>query len=102
MVSYNLDLATLGPCNSEPLKQSISSPLQMFFEISSLKNFAIFTGKQLFWGLFLIKLQIFMPVTFLKRDSNSGISCGHCEMIKNSFFYRKRPVGPSNSPTTKQ
>ena len=74
----------------------------MFFEISSLKNFAIFTGKQLCWGLFLIKLQIFMPVTFLKRDSNSGISCGYCEMIKNSFFYRKRPVDPSNSPTTKQ
>ena len=31
----------------------------MIFEISSLKNFAIFTGKHLRWVLFLIKLQVF-------------------------------------------
>ena len=29
----------------------------MFFKIGSIKNFAIFTGKHLCWGLFLIKLQ---------------------------------------------
>ena len=35
-------------------------------------KFAIFTGKYLCWNLFLIKLQAFMPATFLKRDSNTG------------------------------
>ena len=37
-----------------------------------LKNFAIFTGKHLCWGLFLIKLQVSRPATLLKRDSNTG------------------------------
>ena len=44
------------------------SHLQMFFEIDVLKNFAIFTGKQLCWNLFLIN-----KVPGLKRDSNTGI-----------------------------
>ena len=39
-----------------------------------LKNFAIFTGKHLCCGLFLIKLQAFRPATFLNRDSNTGVS----------------------------
>ena len=37
-----------------------------------LENFAIFTGKQLCWSLFLIKLQAFKLATLLKRDSNTG------------------------------
>ena len=42
----NLDLEPLGLlCNSEPLKHSKGSHSQMFFEINSLKNFAVFTGK---------------------------------------------------------
>ena len=82
--SYILDLEPLGPCNSEPLKKSKSSRSQMFSEISSNKNFVIFTGKHLCWGLFLIKLQAFRPATFLKRDS--GVSCGYCELYKNIFF----------------
>ena len=41
--------------------------------ISFLKNFAIFTGKLLCWGLFLIKLQASWPVTILKKDSSSGV-----------------------------
>ena len=84
--AYNLDLEPLGPCNSEPLKKSKSSRSQMFFELSRIKNFAIFTGKHLCSGLFLIKLQAFRPATFLKRDSNTGVSCGYCEIFKNSFF----------------
>ena len=58
----------------------------MFFKIGRLKNFAIFTGMHLFWGLFLIQLQVFYPANFLKRDSNTGASCGYCEIFKNSFF----------------
>ena len=72
----------------------------MFFEISSLKNFAIFTGIYLCWGLFLIKLQAFRPSTFLKRNSNTGVSCGYCKIFKNSLFHRAPPAVASGNPTT--
>ena len=52
-LSLIVDLETLGPCNSEPLKQWKNSHSQMFFKIGSLKNFTIFTGIHLYWGLFL-------------------------------------------------
>ena len=53
-----------------------SSRSQMFFKIGILKNFTIFTGKQLCW-----------------RDSNTGMfSCEYCEFFKNRFFYRTLPV----------
>ena len=52
-----VDLKPLGPCDSEPLKKLKSICLQMFFKTVSIKSFAIFTGKNLCWGLFLIKLQ---------------------------------------------
>ena len=38
-----------------------SSRSQMFFKIDALKNFANFTGKQLCWSLFLIKLRAWGP-----------------------------------------
>ena len=100
--SYNLDLEPLGPCNSELLKHSKRSLSQMFFKIGSLKNFPIFTGKHLRWGLFLIKMQAFRPATFLRRDVNTGVSCGYCEIFKNSIFYRTSPVVTSDNPTTVQ
>ena len=31
---------------------------KMFFKIGVLKNFAVFTGKQQYWSIFLIKLQL--------------------------------------------
>ena len=68
------------------MKKSKSSRSQIIFEISSIKNFAIFTGKHLFWGPFLIKLQAFRAATFLKRDHNTGVSCEYCKLFKNSFF----------------
>ena len=58
----------------------------MFFEISSIKNFSISTGKHLCCGFNLKKLQAFRHATFLKRDSNSGVSRGYFEMIKSSFL----------------
>ena len=39
-----------------------------------LKSFAIFTGKQLCWSLFLIKLQAFSPASLLQRDSAQVVS----------------------------
>ena len=38
-----------------------------------LINFSIFTGKNLCWSLFLIKLQDLSPSTLLKRGSNTGV-----------------------------
>ena len=38
-----------------------------------LKNLANFTGKRLFWSLFLIKLQGWRSATLSKRDSNTGV-----------------------------
>ena len=31
-------------------------------------------------------MQAFRPATILKRDSNTGVSCGYCELCKISFF----------------
>ena len=38
-----------------------------------LKIFAIFTKRQLFWSLFLIKLQVFRSATLLTRGSNTVV-----------------------------
>ena len=46
-----------------------SSHSQMIFKIGFLKNFAIFTRKNLSWCLFLIKFN----KLFKKRDSNTGV-----------------------------
>ena len=58
----------------------------MFFKMGSIKNSAIFTGKHLCWGLFLIKLQVERSATFLKIDPNTGVSCGYCKIFKESFL----------------
>ena len=47
-----------------------SSRSRMFFKISVLKNFAMFTGKHLCWSLFLKNIQAWRPATLLKRYSN--------------------------------
>ena len=47
----------------------------MFFKIGAHKVPVIFTGKHLYWRLFLIKLQAFKSVTLLKRDFNTAASC---------------------------
>ena len=44
----------------------------VFYKKAALKNLAIFTGKQLCWSLFLIKLQAFNPASLLKRGSKTG------------------------------
>ena len=50
-----------------------SSCPPMFLKIGVLKKFAIFTGKHLSWGLFLIKLLGFEPATLFKGDSKAGV-----------------------------
>ena len=71
--------------------RSRSSRSQKFFKIGALKNFANFTGKQLCWSLFLIKLQaLFLRTPFLQNTS-SGCFCNgkfatyqkhtHCKIL---------------------
>ena len=49
-----------------------SSRSQMSFKIEVFKNFAMFTGKHLYWSLFVIKLPAYKPANLLKRDSNTS------------------------------
>ena len=64
-----------------------SSCSQMFLKIGFLKKFSIFTGKRMYWSLFLIKLMGFRLATLFKRDSQTGVFMhALCENFK--FFYR--------------
>ena len=74
------------------------SRLQKFLEIGALKNFAIFTGKILFWSLFLINFQAIWPATLLQfyyRTLTQLFSCEYCRIFKNNFFYRTLLVADS-------
>ena len=51
-----------------------------------VKNFAIFTGKHLWWSLFFIKLQTFRLATISKRDSTPKQVFSCCEIFKNTYF----------------
>ena len=46
---------------------------EVFYKTAVHKNFAIFTGKNLCWSLFLLKLEAFRSATSLKRDSNTDV-----------------------------
>ena len=46
-----------------------SSYSQMFLKRGFLKKLTIFTGKHMYWTLFLIKLMGFRPTTLFKRNS---------------------------------
>ena len=59
----------------------------MFFKIIVFKNFAIFTRKQLYWSLFLIKLQVFTSETLSKEIPANVFYCEYCEIFMNSCFY---------------
>ena len=58
----------------------------MFFKIVILKIFAIFTGKDLCWSYFLIKLQAWRSAILIKRDPTTGISWEYCKIFKNTYF----------------
>ena len=62
-------------------------------------NFAEFTGKHLYWSLFLIKLQSSSPQRYLKRVTKAeAVSYEFCEIFKNAtvrlldFFTISREV----------
>ena len=66
-----------------------------FLQNRCSKNFANFTGKHLFWSLFLKRLQGWGPATLSKGDSNTGISVEVFEIFKDIFFYKTPPVAAS-------
>ena len=49
-----------------------SSRSQMSFKIEVFKNFAMFTGKHLYWSVLVTKLPAYKPANLLKRDSNTS------------------------------
>ena len=71
-----------------------SSRSQMFFK-TGLKNFANFTGKHLYWSLFLIKLEALRPSTLLKRDSNTGVFLFNLRNFLKHLFLQYTSAGCS-------
>ena len=65
-------------------QRKLKQPLQVFYKKSVFKNFAIFTGKNLCWSLFLIKLQAFSPSDFTKKRIQH-----RCFPVNNAKFLRK-------------
>ena len=76
----------------------------MFFKIGILKNFVIFTGKDLCWSLFLIKLSPKTPKMFQHRCFLVNIArflrtpffgtppVAASAVLKNSYIPRKTSV----------
>ena len=57
-------------------------PKLMFFKLDVLNIFANFTGKHLYWSLFLIR-----PATLWKRDFNAGVFLWNfAEYLRTPFF----------------
>ena len=59
-------------------------PKEMLCKKVVLQNLAKFTGKNLCWGLFLIKLTMAQVFSY-----------EFCEILKNTFFYRTPPAAAS-------
>ena len=57
----------------------------MFYKKAILKNFANFTGKHLYWSLFLIKLQAF-DLRLQKETPTQVCSCEYCDNFKNIYL----------------
>ena len=67
-----------------------SSRSLMFFKIGVLKNVGNFTGKHLFWSLFLTKLQALLflkprACNFIKKETPTQVFfCAICYIFKNT------------------
>ena len=55
---------------------------QKCYKKAIVKHFVIFTGKHLWWGLFLIKLKAIRAVALLQRDSNTYFLVNFGKFIK--------------------
>ena len=66
----------------------LSRSSQIFFMTGLLKNFAIFTGKHLYWSLFLIKLQDWRLVFLLKETPTQVFfSMNIARFLKTAFLW---------------
>ena len=66
-----------------------NSRSQMFSKIGALKSFAIFTGKNLCWSLFLIKFQDWRPAfLFKKRLQRSCFSVNLAKLLRTAFLLK--------------
>ena len=64
------DAAALSIFDKFLFSKHKSNRLQMYFKVGAQKNFAIFTGKDLCWSLFLLRIIfIFIIFSFLLRFS---------------------------------
>ena len=59
------------------VNQNQKQPLELFYKKAILKNFAIFTGKQLCWSMFW----------FFSRE--------YCETFQNTYFEKHLPIAAS-------
>ena len=63
-----------------------SSHLQMFLKIAVSKKVVNYTGKPLYWSLFLITLQLWGPETLLKKTQTDALPFETCKIFKNIYF----------------
>ena len=63
-----------------------SSHWRFSLKQGAFENFASFTGKNLCWSLFLIKLQFWRPATLLEKTLTLVLSCETCKLFKNNYF----------------
>ena len=67
---YDVVYVRVMPQKTEIHCTEQKQPPEVFYKKAVLENFAIFTGKNLCWSLFLKKLEAFKPATLLNRNSN--------------------------------
>ena len=66
-----------------------NSRSQMFSKTGVLKNFAIFTGKNLCWSLFLIKFQDWRPTfLFKKRPQRRCFPVNIAKFLRTAFLLK--------------
>ena len=66
-----------------------NSRSQMFSKTGVLKNFARFTGKNLYWRLSLIKFQDWRPAfLFKKRPKRRCFSVNLAKFLRTAFYWR--------------
>ena len=70
----------------KPIFVRVSFSTKLSAKLGVLKNFANFVGKNLGWGLFLVKLEFWRPVTLLKKTPTQVFSCEIYELFKNNYF----------------
>ena len=63
-----------------------SSRMQMFLKIAICKKLVNYTGKPLYWSLFLIMLQFWGPETLLKKTQAEVFPFEICKIFKNNCF----------------